>query len=60
MLGIEFLNEFIQHTDIYTSATDLVEKKEPVNGSWECWTAFMLLQSGDGNAYGSLKNLLNS
>ena len=59
-LGTKFLNEFTQHTDVYTETTDTVTKRRLEDSSWDCWTAFMLLKNSDRNEYGSLKNQLNS
>ena len=59
ILGDKFLHGFVVHTDACNNACKGKEQKAVLEGSWDCWTAFILLRKGDRNKYGSLKNQLN-
>ena len=60
ILGRKFLSDFTQHMDICTATNDSDVKAKLVDGSWDCWTAFMILRNNDGNKYRLLKNHLNN
>jgi hypothetical protein len=59
-IGMEVLNEFVEHTEEYRNETDQAKKVELKAEAFEWWCAYILIRNSDMSKYGSALALLAS
>ena len=58
--GTDFLEFFVKQSKRYKDETDATKKQEMIDGAFEKWMAYLLLENSDQAKYGSLLRNLRS